>query len=117
NPAAPAENIPAPHRQTIINMLQETKDPDGDERLAAWIAAIGNSTFGFSDNVTYIPKGKGSWKHAALGTDAEEDDPSWKYDFWPSFLDSDWRLFHDALQAHRLYVLTELLPGYGISAA
>jgi hypothetical protein len=116
-PAAPAENIPAACRQKIIDMLMAENDPDADQRLTSWIAAIGDGTFGFSEKIEYIPKGKGSWKHAALGTDAEEDDASWKYDFSPSFLDSDWRLFHDALQAHRLYVLTELLPDYGISAA
>lgn len=118
-PAALAEKIPDPHRDTILNMLNTTTQPDGNDRLPTWIEAINNATFGFKNSspVTYIPKGKGSWKHAALGTDAEEDDPSWKYDFEPAFLTSNWKLFHDALQAHRLYVLTELLPAYGISAA
>lgn len=117
DPAAPAETIPAPHREKIIDMLKNTADPDGDKRLSFWITAIGDGTFGFSEKIEYIPKGKGSWKHAALGTDAQEDIPSWKYDFTLAFLTSDWRLFHDALQAHRFHILTELLPGYGISAA
>ena len=34
-----------------------------------------------------------------------------------SFLISDWKMFHDALQAHRFEVIHEILPKYGISAA
>lgn len=29
-----------------------------------------------------------------------------------SFLTSDWKLLHDALQAHRFFVLHELIPQY-----
>lgn len=32
------------------------------------------------------------------------------------FLSSHWKLFHDALQAHRFFVLHELLPKYGLLA-
>lgn len=122
NPAAATESIPAAERKKITDMLVKTKEPDGDKRLDAWMTAISNGTFCVNgeplrDELEYIPKGKGSWKHAALGTEAEKDDPSREYDFDSSFLTSDWRLFHDALQAHRFYVLTELLPEYGISAA
>lgn len=122
DPAALTESIPAAEREKIIDLLTNTKDPDGEKRLDVWISAIGNGTFSvngetISDKVEYISKGKGSWKHAALGTEAEEDEPSWEYDFDHSFLTSDWRLFHDALLTHRFYVLTDLLPSYGISAA
>jgi hypothetical protein len=32
----------------------------------------------------------------------------------PEFFSSHWKLFHDALLAHRFYVLNELLPAYGV---
>ncbi len=33
------------------------------------------------------------------------------------FLKSDWKLFHDAIQEHRLTVLHDILPKYGICVA
>ena len=54
-----------------------------------------------------------TWKAAALGT--SQDMPVYSYS--PDFLRSDWKLFHDALQQHRLTVSHEILPRYGICAA
>jgi hypothetical protein len=34
-----------------------------------------------------------------------------------SFMKSNWKHFHDALQAHRFDVLHDILPKYGICAA
>jgi len=30
----------------------------------------------------------------------------------PEFLKSDWKLFHDALQLHRYYIVHDILPKY-----
>ena len=60
----------------------------------------------------YIEKGPGSWKHAALG---EKEEGIHKYA--PSFLTSDWKRFHDALQQHRFDVIHHILPSYGICVA
>jgi hypothetical protein len=38
-----------------------------------------DGTFGFSDKVTYVSKGPGSWKHEALGTEAAEGDVPYKF--------------------------------------
>ena len=86
-------------------------------RHQAWIDEIAAGYFSFGPaEVTYIGKGEGSWKHQALQTAAETDDPDETFPFHPSFLDSDWKRFHDALQVHRFKVIHEILPRYGICA-
>ena len=84
-------------------------------RHAAWLAAIGDGTFGFSDQLTYLDAGEGSWKHLALGTLEDVGSNAGKpIPCPPGFMTSHWKYFHDALQAHRFFVLNEMLPGYGI---
>ncbi len=87
---------------------------EGDERHGAWAKSIAKGDFSFGkDFPKYVAKGPGSWKYAALGPADGKQDPHYAV----HFLNSDWKLFHDALQAHRLMVLHELLPAYGISVA
>lgn len=99
----------------IEGLLKEIRSENGIDRHAAWMRMLSDGTFGFRDHVTYIDKGKGSWKAMALGTDADigdnEDDP---LPLPHDFHQSHWKLFHDGLQAHRFFVLHELLPRYGI---
>lgn len=76
----------------------------------------GNFSFGPA-TISYIAKGKGSWKHLALGMESAVDRGDEVYPYRPEFLTSDWKRFHDALQIHRLSVLHKLLPKYGICAA
>ena len=59
----------------------------------------------------------GSWKEAALGTVKKEDTGFERYGYSPEFLDSNWKRFHDALQAHRSNVVNDILPRYEICAA
>jgi hypothetical protein len=40
-----------------------------------------------------------------------------EYKYRESFLISNWKLFHDALQLHHLTVAHDILPNYGICAA
>jgi len=79
--------------------------------------ADGYFSFGTAKS-KYIPKGKGSWKHKVIGTkewvDDTDDEP---FLYKESFLTSDWKMFHDALQAHRFDVIHDILPKFGISAA
>ena len=78
-----------------------------EERHRAWALAIARGAFSFGpDSVTYVEDGPGSWHHAALGAGRG------RYD--AGFLQSDWKFFHDALQAHRFDVLHRILPVYGI---
>ena len=95
-------------------------DENGEVRHSQWLGLIANSTFGFQQELTYIDKGLGSWKHAALGAaaaDEADDMDDRQYTYTADFLSSNWKRFHDALQIHRLHILNELLPRYGLTAA
>jgi hypothetical protein len=103
--------------------VRETKGPhlhgkdgdvtDGGKRHAAWLAAIGQGKFSFGiASVSYDADGRNSWKARALGTSCDLPVHTYRDDF----LDSDWKRFHDALQQHRLAVLHDILPKYGICA-
>lgn len=89
---------------------------DGRDRHQHWLELIKARRFGFAETLTYVDKGEGSWKHLALGTldDIEDMGDSDPLPFPPGFLRSHWKLFHDGLQAHRFFVLHELLPRYGL---
>jgi hypothetical protein len=94
------------------------RDPKGKERHLQWLDAIRKGAFSFgAENVEYVAKDAGSWKEAALGTVKKRDNGYELYPFSTAFLSSDWKLFHDALQAHRLDIVHEILPSYGICAA
>jgi hypothetical protein len=78
-------------------------------------SANSRDELGFRETVRYVDKGKGSWKEQALGTTEDViSNPHKPLAFPATFHGSDWKHFHDALQAHRFYVLNELLPAYGI---
>ena len=62
----------------------------------------------------YISKGKGSWKEQALGICDIIENPNERYDYNETFLNSDWKKFHDALQKQRQYILIELFTLYNI---
>lgn len=102
----------------IANLL-EILTGDQEERTRAWGEALANGMFscGAEALPAYIAKGAGSWKHLALGTEAEHDRGNEVFPYRPEFLRSDWKLFHDGLQAHRFDILHDVLPPYGICAA
>ncbi len=99
----------------LVDGLRHITDEDPDARHVRWLDMAKDGTFGFHDEVDYLESGIGSWKEMALGTEEDvnqnEDD---KLPLPPEFHKSHWKLFHDGLQAHRFYVLHELLPEYGI---
>lgn len=100
--------------EKIRDLFTGLKEKSGSKRHAAWIRTIAKDPFSFgAETVAYPGKGPGSWKEQALGSNL--DLPMYRWD--PGFLKSNWKLFHDALQAHRLYVINDLLPRYGICAA
>jgi len=111
-----SESLPTLAFQRLQSAITEIRDEEAEVRHQRWLDLIGNGHFGFSESVTYVPKGAGSWKHAALGTTASDADEE-IYAYTPGFLSSNWKLFHDALQAHRLYILNELLPRFGLLSA
>ena len=60
-------------------------------------------------SLRYVPKGVGSWKHQALGTEGWIDQLEEKFPYTEAFERSDWKHFHDALKDHRNTVLDQIL--------
>ena len=102
----------------IEKLVRECRSPDGGVRHAQWLDAIRQGDFSFgSAELQYIPKGQGSWKQVALGTQKPKDSGLEVYPYTEGFLTSRWKLFHDAIQIHRSDVVHDILPRYGICAA
>ena len=118
DPEANVPGLPVNDRDKITGLFSSITDEDGHARHRKWLRAIRNGYFSFpSVKLEYRAKGTGSWKHQTLGTRKIKDKKSDIFPYDPSFLSSDWKLFHDALQAHRLIVIRDILPLYGICAA
>lgn len=114
NPEARVPGIKKSDMAKIKKLFSTCQEEKGKARHADWLDAIKNGIFSFgSDTVSYSGKGKGSWKEKALGTNFDQAVNTYR----KHFLRSDWKLFHDAIQAHRFYVIHDLLPKYGICAA
>lgn len=118
DPDAEVSGLPQEGRDKIEEQFRSISDENGNDRHEKWIAKIGDGYFGFPPvKLDYRPKGVNSWKHQALATRRFKDRASYVYPYSPSFLGCDWKLFHDALQGHRFYVVHNLLPRYVICAA
>jgi hypothetical protein len=117
-PDAQVDGLPEGDKKKIGTLLRTIKKDDGDERHEIWLKKIEEGHFSFRPaKLTYIPKGKKSWKYKALGTKEWVDDFDEEFLYKDSFLTSNWKRFHDALQAHRFDLIHDILPKYGISAA
>jgi hypothetical protein len=115
NPDATVSGLMEPDRSHIAQLLTDFTNPDKKERHQQWLEQISQGKFSFGANqVHYIDKGVGSWKHEALGTESAEDAADAVFTYQNSFLSSNWKLFHEALQIHRLFILQDLLPKYGM---
>lgn len=118
DPTAEVAGLPAADQAAIAAMFTTITDDKGRDRHQKWLQAIAEGYFRFGPaQLTYIPKGKNSWKYLALGTESEVDREKETFHYQPEFLVSDWKRFHSALQAHYFYVIHNLLPSYGICAA
>ncbi len=122
DPNAHTNGIGDADMKTIRNLFETTTEKDGGDRHKKWLEQIRKGSFSFGpEDICYMGKAiklyesgpNKSWKEQALGTNAN----IYKYQYKPSFLKSDWKMFHDAVMAHRFYVVDELLPAYGICAA
>lgn len=100
----------------IAQQIERINDEDGAVRHARWLEVISSGELGFKEELTYVDKGEGSWKQQALGTEEDLGDAKGNnaLPLPASFLTSHWKLFHDGLQAHRFFVMHELLPKYGL---
>ncbi len=110
--------LPAKDAKKIASLIKSIKGDTGEVRHEKWIDEIGKGSFSFGpEKVTYVGKGKGSWKQKSVGQLAAYDSGREEFTFRKTFMSSNWKLFHDALQAHRLEMLHDVLPKYGICAA
>ena len=115
DPDYPAPGLRPEDRDTLRLMITEIRLEEADERHEVWLEEIANGAFSFGpEQIEYVGEGEGSWKHHALGV---LDPPDDGFVYAPEFLKSDWKLFHDALQAHRLDLVSNILPEYGICVA
>ncbi len=105
--------------QELLTKLGEKfetfRDEDEAIRHKKWLDSIKNGDFSFgSVDLKYIAKGEGSWKYQAIKQDKAIDQDDDMFEFADDFMDSDWRLFHVALKAHRFDLINNILPKYGI---
>jgi len=110
------------YNQTYEDKIRENfitfTDQDGEKRHHKWLDSIKNGNFSFGAvDLEYIPKGIGSWKYQAIGQKNKVDIFGEEFEYTEEFLSSNWKLFHDALQAHRFDVIHDILPRYGICVA
>jgi hypothetical protein len=94
-------------------------DPDPLARHEAWWRLVAQGRFSFGAlslaelaDLHYVAKGRGCWKHQALGTEAAEDEPGQLFPWTQGFEASHWKRFHDALKDHRAEVLERILPKF-----
>lgn len=114
DPSMRSGTIPASDRRQIETLFSNLKNEDGHKRHKKWLAEIVQGAFSFGkEKITYAPRGLESWKAKALGTSHDLPVHSYK----PNFLKSQWKLFHDGVQAHRHFIIRVLLPQFGICAA
>lgn len=110
--------LPEKDKLLISQLLRDFTNEDGEQRHAQWLNVLASNKFSFGPvQLTFKAKGKGSWKYQAIKQQEEEDKNDDVFPYDSSFLNSNWKLFHDALQAHRFDILHDILPKYGICAA
>ena len=118
----PNEEINANDWNIIYNNFVKFNDKEGINRNNKWLESIKKGEFSFSKTgetvPPYICDNVGSWKHQALGI-AKEDDlhSDTNAEYKPEFLNSNWKLFNDALLFHQIDVIRNILPRFGICVA
>lgn len=119
NASADVTGLPDTVRRDLHTLFATIRNANTNTRHRKWLALIAQGKFGFpSVRLEYKATGKKSWVYQALGElDELTISVAKEYSYTPSFLNSHWKLFHDALAVHRLAVITEILPRYGICAA
>ncbi|WP_368073398.1 DUF6765 family protein, partial [Vibrio cholerae] len=101
----------------IEHALTTIDDEDGEARHTKWLEWLREGKFGFDAvDLSFDKDGEKSWKQLARGQGFTQDG-KFVYHYSPSFLNSDWKLFHDALKTYRIEVIRDVLPKYGICIA
>ncbi len=114
--SAVVAGLPQEIKDCFEKKILEYQDEDGLIRNQRWLESIRNGEFGFEKvQLNYVSSGIGSWKAEALGIMGEKVPPCRQFKFSPQFMNSHWKLFHDAAKAHQHEMLSEILPAFGIS--
>lgn len=96
DPAAAVSGLTQDAKTKVSALMTGITDEDGDARLVKWLEALAKDQFGFgASRPSYIGKGKGSWKHVALG------------DFYLSWLDTAQKNI-DAVPAEKRSILQRI---------
>lgn len=101
-------------RGRIHELLVGIRTADAAERHGQWLQALADDKFKFG--AVELSYDQDRWKNEALVGHEITIDGKLKreYRYHPEFLNSNWKLFHDAVQEHLLTVLHDILPNYGI---
>lgn len=109
--------FPIKTADALRRCFKQFNDPDARVRHPLWLKAIQEGQFGFPGvSLHYVDQGSGAWKYDALGKDYDQYE-SHTFLYQHAFLKSNWKLFHDALQFHRLTIINQILPKYGMCLA
>ena len=101
----------------IRKRFEEYQEPDERLRHARWLRDLEDDAFGIGPvRLAYVAKGPGSWRAEALQY-PEPDTRDRRFPYDDAFLESDWKMFHDAAKAHRRSVVDDILPSFGICVA
>jgi hypothetical protein len=117
DPEAEVGSLPEADEVVIEGKIRSLKNDDGKVRNRHWLQSIREGEFSFGTaNPEYRGSGPGSWKYKAIGL--KRANVHWweRFRYHPEFVTSDWKLFHDAAQAHQVEILREILPRFGICA-
>lgn len=116
--SADVEGLPEETKQKFSTLFTSLTNSDEMARHRVWMAHIANDHFGVGAvDLNYYAKGVGSWKYQAVGTEKQHDSRLDVFHYTPEFMESDWKMFHDAAKAHRRMMVDDVLPRYGICVA
>ena len=108
-------------RALLDSSLRGFESTDCDVRHQQWLDLLQTGKLSFGaltaqqiQDLQYHPKGIGSWKYEALGTEDSTDKADQLFPYKDSFEVSNWKRFHDALKAHQAEVLHKIMPAYGL---
>lgn len=109
--------LPEEIKPIIRKKMESFRYENPAKRHQLWLEEIEQGRLGFeSESLNFVTEGAAGWKQQARGEAKPmgEFKQLVQYTFNEQFLSSDWKYFHDGLKHIRLYIVTELLPQYGI---
>lgn len=107
--------MPAEDRNLIRTLFTRFDDKNGEQRHRQWLTVIANGEFSFGPASVAYQADEKRWKTEALPLISKGHPRIAAYR--EDFLTTHWKLFHDALIAHRFAVIRDILPSYKICAA